>query len=208
MPGDFGSGLGTVIGANMADNHLDNALSSVNDTTTNFRGTVAPYNTFGESFLNPASSAIGEVQDAARSTQGYNQFMAGYENTPAAKYQIQQGEAAQENSAAARGGLLSGSNLRALATINQGIVSQNANTAYNEYLAGNNQQFGQLESALGNMFSAIGVGQTATGQQAGVDIANMGAQTKIAESQAKNDKDKGSGMGSMFSGLGAAAFAF
>lgn len=228
MPG-FGSGLGEVIGANMADNHLDNALSSVgstastattgvNDISAGFANTTAPYNTFGQSFISPATSTIGDAKAFAGGTQGYSQFMDSYKNTPAAEYQIQQADAVQNNSAAARGGLLSGSNNRALATVNNGIVAQNANTAYNEYLAGNNQQFGQLEAALGNMFSAIGVGQTATGQQAGVDAAqigatssianaNMGATTKIADSQAKNDKDKGSGIGSMFGGVGS-MFAF
>lgn len=199
--GGFGSGLGTVIGANMADNHLNNALSSVNNTTTNFGNATAPYNEFGTSFLDPATKAIGGVSDAAKSTQGYDQFMAGYTNTPAAQYQIQQADAVQNNSAASKESLLSGSNERALGTINSGIVSQNANTAYNEYLAGNNQQFGQLESALGNMFSAIGVGTTATGQQAGVDVANMNSTAYLGAQQAKNDQSKGSGFGSMFGGL-------
>ena len=75
--------------------------------------------------------------------------MSSYTNTPAAQYQLQQANQAQNNSAAASGNLLSGSNERALGTIDQGIVSQGANTAYNEYLQGNQQGFGQLESPLG-----------------------------------------------------------
>ena len=114
---------------------------------------------------------------------------------------MQQADAVQNNSAAATGGLLSGSNERALGAINNGIVAGNANKAYDEYLAGNNQQFGQLESALGNMFNAIGVGTTATGQQAGVDTSQLTAQSNIAQAQAKNNQAKGSGIGSMFSGL-------
>lgn len=204
----FGSGLGDIIGANMANNQLNNALGSVNATTADFKTSTAPYNNFGQSFIAPAASTIGDVRAKADSTEGYDQFMSTYTNTPAAQYQIQQADAVQNNSAAARGGVLSGANERALSTVNNGIVAQNANTAYNEYLAGNNQQFGQLETSLGNMFSAIGVGQTATGQQASVDVANMGATSKIADSQAKNDQKKGSGIGSMFDGIGSGAFMF
>lgn len=274
MAADFGGGLGTVIGGNMASNELENAQAAANGMAGNatgsvgniadaanrgvsgiaggananvggiasgFMNTTAPYNTFGQSFLPTTTNAIGGVQGAANATQGYNQFMSTYTNTPAAQYQLQQADAVQNNSAAAKGNLLSGANERALGTINSGIVSQNANNAYNEYLSGNNQQFGQLESALGNMFSAIGIGQTATGQMGSLDTSQIGATTGIAgsgigatsaiagsgiganatiansninatsnigQAQAKNDQSKGSGIGSMFGGLGALPFKF
>jgi hypothetical protein len=202
----FGAGLGQLIGSGLANDQLNTGSNTVNNISAGFANTTEPYNNFGQSFLPGATNAIGGVQQAAGQTQGYNQFMSGYTNTPAAQYQLQQADAVQNNSAAARGGLLSGANDRALGTINNGIVSQNANTAYNEYLAGNNQQFGQLESSLGNMFNAIGVGTTATGQQAGVDTSQLTAQSNIAQAQAKNDQAKGSGIGSMFSGLTSFAF--
>lgn len=220
----FGSGLGGLIGGVLGDQDLQKAQSKVTDTanrattTVNdiaggFNATTAPYDSFGKSFLPTATDTIGDAKNFAGSTQGYHQFMSSYENTPAAQYQLQQADAVQNNSAAARGGVLSGANNRALATINNGIVAQNANTAYNEYLAGNNQQFGQLEAALGNMFSAIGIGQTATGQQgqiAGAQIganasignAQMGATSALGQASAKNDQAKGSGIGSMFDGIG------
>ena len=59
-----------------------------------------------------------------------------------------------------------------------------------------------MTSALGSMFQGIGVGQTATGQQAGVDTSQMNNTSAIAQAQAKNDQSKGSGFGSMFDGLG------
>lgn len=205
---DFGAGLGQVIGASMGADDLSQGLTSVNRTAGNFEGAVAPYNQFGQSFLNPASSTIGEVKSKAGETQSYEDFAKSYMASPGVKYQLQQGEEAQNESAASKGQLLSGTNLRALDTIGQGIAGTGMNTAYNEYLQGNNQQFGQLESALGNMFSAIGVGTTATGQQAGVDSAQMAQQSALAQAQAKNDQSKGSGIGSMFSGLGSLAMSF
>lgn len=204
----FGEGLGDFFGAGMAKDDIKAGINAVAGADAGFQNRTQPYNEFGQSFLAPAGDTIGEVKDAARSTMGYNQFMQGYENTPAARYQLQQADAVQNNSAAARGGILAGSNLRALGTINSGIVAQNANTAYSQYLAGNSQQFGQLETALGNMFNAIGIGEVATGQQATVDVANMNNQTKLAEAQAKNSQKKGSGIGSMFSGIGSAFAAF
>lgn len=204
----FGSGLGTLVGAEIGANDLNNGSNTVNNISSGFSNTTAPYNSFGQSFLSPATSAIGNVASTAGTTQGYNQFMSNYQTTPGVQYQMDQADAVQNNSAAAKGQVLSGANERSLSTINQGIASTGANTAYNEYLAGNNQQFGQLESSLGNMFSAIGVGTTATGQQAGVDTAQMNDQAAIAQAQAKNDSSKGSGLGSMFGGLGSLAAAF
>ncbi len=207
-PVGFGGGLEAVIGGEIGANDLSKGQAAVDHTTDTFTAATQPYNTFGQSFLQPATGAINNIQGRAGNVQSYDQYMAGYTNTPAAQYQIQQADQAQNNSAAAREGLLSGANERALGTIDQGIVAQGANTAYNEYLQGNQQGFGQLESALGNMFSAIGVGQTATGQQAGVDAAQIGATSNIAQAQAKNAQSKGSGLGSMFNGLGSAALMF
>lgn len=204
----FGEGLGAVIGSSMAAGTLGAGMDSVNGTADRFGGTVAPYNQFGQSFLPEATKAVGGVQAKAGETQSYEDFAKGYTASPGVQYQLQQGKEAQNESAASKGQLLSGTNLRALDTIGQGIAGTGMNTAYNEYLQGNNQQFGQLESALGNMFQAIGVGTTATGQQAGVNVAQMGQQSQLAQAQAKNDQAKGSGIGSMFSGLTSMAAGF
>lgn len=204
----FGAGLGTLIGSSLAANTLRSGQNAVSDTASGFGNTVQPYNAFGQSFLPTATSAINNLQSTAGNVQSYDQFMKNYTNTPAAQYQLEQAQAAQNSSAAATGGLLSGANERALATINQGIVSQGANTAYNEYLAGNQQQFGQLNTALGNMFNAIGVGTTATGQLGSVSSSQMNSQAQLAAAQAKNDQSKGSGIGSMFSGIGSLATMF
>lgn len=206
-PAGFGGGLGTVIGSGIAASDLDTGLNNVNSTAAGFQNTTAPYNTFGQSFLTPAAGAVSNINNVAGSDPNlnYNTFMSNYQNSPGAQYTIGQADAVQNSSAAANGGLLSGANERALATTNAGIANTYANQAYTNYLSGNQQQFGQLESALGNMFSAIGVGTTATGQQAGVDTAQMNDQAALAEAQAKNANTKGSGIGSMFNGLGSIA---
>ena len=206
----FGSGLGTVIGSSMAAGDLSSGLSNVNNVSTGFQGSTAPYNTFGQSFLSPASGAIGNIsqQAGADPNLNYNTFMKNYQGSPGQAYETNVANTVQNSSAAARGGLLSGANERALATTDTGIANTFANQAYTNYLAGNSQQFGQLESALGNMFNAIGVGTTATGQQAGVDVAQMNQQSALAQAQAKNSQAKGGGIGSMFNGLGSFATSF
>lgn len=200
-PVGFGGGLGGLIGGEIASQDVTAGQNSVNSNTANVIGATQPYNTFGQSFLPTTAGAINNIQGQAGNVQGYNTFMSGYQNTPAAQYQLQQADQVQNSSAAASGGLLSGANERALGTINQGIVSQGANTAYNEYLQGNQQGFGQLESALGNMFSAIGVGQAATGQQVGATNSQNSATAALTTDQAKAGQAKGNGLGSMFSGM-------
>ncbi|MEL7086939.1 MAG: hypothetical protein AAGL98_00610 [Planctomycetota bacterium] len=206
----FGAGLGSIVGSSLAATDLTAGQNSVNNIAGGFGGVVAPDVQFGQSFLGPATGAINNISATAGKDPNlnYNTFMNNYQTSPGAQYQIGVADAAQNNSAAARGQLLSGANERALSTINQGIANTYANQAYTNYLQGNQQQFGQLQSALGDMFSAIGVGTTATGQQAGVTGQQLGATSQLAQAQAKNDQSKGSGIGSIFGGLSAIPFSF
>jgi len=212
----FGEGLGGVIGGMMASEDLAKASNAEDSLQGRGEAMQAPYMGFGQSFLQPSANALiggngyhdsnttigaNRLMGGGNDVQSYSDFMHGYQTSDAAKYAIGQGTEAVNNSASAKGKLLSGGNLRDLSTMQQGIASQFANTAYNEYLQGNQQQFGQLESVLGNLFQGVGVGQTATGQQSGVIQSNMGAQASIAGAQAKADAGIGSGIGSMFSGL-------
>ena len=206
--GGFGAGLGTAIGAEIGSQDITSGQNAINGNTNAIEQQTAPFVNFGQSFLPTATNAIGGAQAFANNTQGYNQFMSNYTNTPAVQYQLQQANQGQNNSAAATGGLLSGANERALGSIDTGIVQQGANTAYNEYLQGNNQQFGQLESSLGNMFQAIGVGQNATGQNVSLTNEQNNATSQLAQAQAKQGNAKGSGIGGMLGGLSSGSFSF
>lgn len=198
----FGDGLGAIIGNSMAKDTLDNAGQAAGNLGNSYLNLVSPNIQFGQSFLPGTTEAIGAAGDFADKTKSYDDFMKDYQTSDAAKYLIGQGTEATNNSAAARGGLLSGSNLRALSTMQQGIASQSANQAWNSYLAGNQNQFGQLQSIIGNMFSGIGVGSTAQGQYGSVLNNQMTQQSQLAQKEAEADKGKGSGFGSLFSGVG------
>lgn len=206
----FFSGAGSLIGSSLAANDLSAGSKAVNNISGGFQAATEPYNQFGQSFLSPASGAINNISSVAGKDPNlnYDTFMKNYQTSPGATYAIDLANTQQNSSALASGGLLSGANERALGTIDTGIANTYANQAYSQYLAGNNQQFGQLQSALGDMFGAIGIGTQATGQQAGVDVGQMNSTASIAQAQAKNDQSKGSGIGSMFSGLGSFATAF
>jgi len=201
--GGFGSGLGTIIGSEIANSQLNSGMNNINQIAQGFTGQTQPYNSFGQSFLSPASGAISNIGKVAGADPNlnYNTFMSNYQTSPAAKYEMGIADTAQNSSAAATGGLLSGANERALAGVNTGIANTYANNAYTNYLAGNQQMFGQLQGSLQNMFNAIGVGTTATSQQAGVDVSQMAGQSQIAQAEAKNDTNLGTGIGQMLSGL-------
>lgn len=204
----FGAGLGSVIGSSLASSDLTSGLNAVNSNVAAGENTTQPFVNFGASVIPQATSTLNNISSTAGTTQGYNQFMQGYTNTPAAQYQLQQADATQNSSAASKGQLLSGANERGLSTVNNGIVSQNANNAYNEYLAGNNQQFGQLTSAFSSMLGGLGVGTTAAGQDTSLVNTQNTATEANAAAQAKAATAKGNGIGSMFGGLTSLATSF
>lgn len=192
----FGAGLGQVIGGSMASGAITGGQTSVNNNVAGVENQTAPFVGFGAGEIPNATAAITGIGNTA-GTQSWDQFAKGYTNTPAAQYQLQQANQVQNSSAAATGGLLSGANERALGTIDNGIVSTNENQAYQNYLQGNNQNFGQLETSLGNMFQAIGVGTTATGQDVSAVNGQNSATATLTGQQAAAQTAKGNGIGSM-----------
>lgn len=205
----FGDGLGGLIGGALASNDLSNASSMVNGMGQNFNNATTPFVDFGTSMLPNATQGISNLETLASSgVPQFGSFMKDFNLSPGAQYTFGQSLDAADNSAAARGGLLSGNNLRSRESIANGIVSNDIAQQYGLTLQGNQQQFGQLQSVLGDMFQGINTGLTATGQQAQIAGANIGAQSQIAQAQAKADQGKGSGIGSMFSGIGSAAAKF
>jgi hypothetical protein len=120
----------------------------------NYGNTLSTYNT-------PYTNAQYE-QSPLYTPQVTN--LAQLEATPGYQIQLQQGEQAINNSAAAQGGLLSGANLMALNNYAQNQAStgfqnawQRAQTAYNSAFSNNLQQNNQI---VGNAYNAANLGQT------------------------------------------------
>ncbi|KRQ03284.1 hypothetical protein AOQ71_31645 [Bradyrhizobium manausense] len=92
----------------------------------------------------------------------FNSFAASYQMSPAAQYQMGIGDAAVNNSAAAKGGLLSSADLRNLMTTNQGIVSQDMFKQYGAELQGQQQDYSQRLASMGLLQSQEAMGANAS----------------------------------------------
>lgn len=95
---------------------------------------------------------------------------------PGYQFQLQQGQQALENSAAARGGLLSGGTAKALDQYSQGLASTDYQNLYNQALTQYQQAyniFNQNQSNIFNRYAALaGIGQTSAQQ-----LSNAGLTT-------------------------------
>jgi len=106
--------------------------------------------------------------------------MSQFQQDPGYAFRMQEGMKALDRSAAARGGLLSGSTLKGAQRYGQDLASQEYMNAFNRYQAERNARLNPLQSLAG-------VGQTATNQlgQAGQTMASNVGQAMGAAAQAR-----------------------
>jgi hypothetical protein len=107
--------------------------------------------------------------------------------TPGYQFALQQGQNAVQNSAAARGGLLSTGAQKTLDQYSQGLADQTYSDTYNRALGEYQQRYNIFQGNQSNEFNRLaalsGIGQTATsqlgtfGQQAASNIAGINANT-------------------------------
>jgi len=125
--------------------------------------------------------------------------MSDFEADPGYAFRQSEGNKMLERSAAARGGLLSGSAIKAGQRFGQDLASQEYGNAYNRFQSNQNNQFNRLASLAG-------VGQTANNalQQAGSQFAN--AATGIGQANAANQGNAlmsaGNARASGYAGIG------
>ena len=138
-------------------------------------------------------TAIGQL---AAGTQPGGQFTksfspADFQGDPGYAFRLQQGQNALDNSAAARGGVLSGAQLKASSQYNQGFASNEYGNAYNRFNTDQTRQFNQLSSVAGTGQVANGVVATA-----GTAAANQisGNQTGAGNAQASGYVGSANGM--------------
>ena len=124
------------------------------------RQDLAPWRAAGETALNKLAAA-----------SDYQKFgMDQFQQDPGYAFRLSEGQKALDRSAAARGGLISGSALKAAQRYGQDMGSQEYQNAFNRYQTERNAMLNPLQSLAG-------VGQTATNQlgQAGQNYAtNVG----------------------------------
>lgn len=145
-----------------------------------------PYMNLGSSAITPLLQAMGYT--ATKNPDGtysmtvnpnsplQKQFTAPtldqVRGTPGYQFQMQQGQQAINNSAAARGGLLSGATLKDLLSYGQGLADSTYQQVFNNDLSTFNTNY---SSAANNVSRLTGL--TTLGQNAATMVGNQGLQT-------------------------------
>ena len=122
-----------------------------------------------EPFRQVGVNALPDLVAASQYTPfGLEQFQA----DPGYGFRLKEGIRALENSAAARGGLLSGNTMRGITRFGQGLASEEFGNAFNRYQAG-------FTSKLNPLQALAGVGQTSSNTlsnaagQLGTNLSNL-----------------------------------
>lgn len=151
-------------------------------------------------FISAGQTAVGTIgQDQANGTGFAASFNPStFINSPGYNFQLQQGQNAINSSAAATGGVLNGGTLKALDQYTTGLANTTYNQAYQNYLAGSNQQYNQLfgVAQLGEQ------GAASLGQQGTQSAANQGnAAMGVGNAQAAGDVGVANGINSAVGGI-------
>jgi hypothetical protein len=146
----------SLIGANAADKSAQMQAAASNRAADlqykQYQDTVARQKPFYDVGVN----ALPELVQASK----YTPFgMAQFQADPGYAFRLSEGQKALDRTAAARGGLLSGSALKAATRYGQDMASQEYTNAFNRYQA-------ERQARLGPLQSLTGMGQT-TAQQIG-----------------------------------------
>jgi hypothetical protein len=173
----IGGALGSLLGSGAALASTQAGISDVGHMTDYGASQVAPYNFAGANYLGPVGGdLLGDTQGSANIGQGrvnaggsgvpgvtlpnyginattsadpvnFQDFASNYNASEGAQYLQKTAAAAQDNTAAAKGGLLSGANLRAQTGIAEGIANQDLLQQYGATAAGQQQGWAQNQAS-------------------------------------------------------------
>jgi len=115
----------------------------------------APFREAGLTAQNKLLGYLGLGAGDGRYARDFS--MADYQADPGYAFRLAEGTKALDRTAAARGGLLSGSALKGAQRFGQDLASQEYQNAFNRYQVNRSNQLNPLQSLMG-------AGQTATGQ--------------------------------------------
>jgi hypothetical protein len=149
----------------------DRAAQLQNDQYNQTRADQAPFREAGLTAQNRLMSLLGIGGDAGGA--GYGKYgrdfsMADYQADPGYQFRLSEGQRALAHSAGGRGGLVSGTSLKAMQDYAQNSASGEYTNAFNRYQANRSNQLAPLQSLMG-------AGQTATNFLGQAGAANAGA---------------------------------
>lgn len=162
----------TIYGANKGADAMEDAIEQAiilqREQAERARKEFTPYANAGRESLTQYQQNIGKQPD-------YQNVLANLVNDPGYQFRLQQGQETLENSAAARGNLLSGSTLKDLTGYAQGMASQESANAYNRQFNAFNNTQNQLANLMQQGFGAssqiVGSGQATTNNLANLAMA-------------------------------------
>lgn len=186
-----GSILGGIFGSSAADkaakaqqtaaNQAANVAQQNQNLSTNYQTGVAdqqraalnPYNTAG---IGTLGSLTGLLQPGGQLTQGYGSFEAPTgvteQNDPGYQFRLSQGLNALQNSAAARGGLLSSGTAKAINDYAQNSASNEYGNVYNRALQGYLTNFNTFNANQNNLYNRL-MGVSGLGLSAGSTLGGL-----------------------------------
>lgn len=156
----------------------DQQAQTARETLASQQRIAEPYTTAGAFGVNELARQLGVAGDSG--SAGYGSLMKDYDPStfaadPGYGFRMAEGQKALERSAAARGGLLSGSAMKGTLNYAQGLASQEYQNAFNRYTSQRDTRYNMLRGltdvgagAAGSMVGAAGAAgaNTAAAQQA------------------------------------------
>ena len=134
---------------------------------------LSPYATAGQSSIGNLSALL---QPGGQLTQGYGQFEAPTgvteQNDPGYQFRLSQGLQALQNSAAARGGLLSSGTAKNINDYAQNQASNEYGNVYNRALQTYGTNFNTYNTNQGNLYNRL-AGVSQLGAQAGSTLGGL-----------------------------------
>jgi hypothetical protein len=186
--------------AQLQKEEADNALAFQKQQWTTQQANLAPWLASGKGALNNLTGLLSTPGQGLL-TPWTEQFQAPTavteQNDPGYKFRMAQGEGALENSAAAKGSLLSGNTLEAQQKFGQDFASNEYSNVYNRAMQEFNSRYGIFENNNTNTFNRLaalsGVGQTAAttlgseGQNAANNVSNINLTSGAQQGQQMNN---------------------
>ena len=196
---------------------------------TEAQGFIKPYADVGGNALNELAYGMGlntptegytsaNTQKGGFANYGADQYqrdvgytpmvnsLAELQATPGYQFQLEQGLQGVNNSAAAKGGLLSGANLKAINNYAQGQAATGYQSAWERAQGAYQNAFGRNQQKFSNLQSLANNGQTAaTNQgQASLSVGSglAGASTAYGNNQGNLAMAQGQNQANMYTGIG------
>jgi hypothetical protein len=164
--GTVGSVYASSKAASAQEKAADQQAQTAANTLASQQKIAEPYTTAGAFGVNELARQLGVAGDS--SSAGYGSLNTPFEQTnfqadPGYGFRLAEGQKALERSAAARGGLLSGSAMKGTLNYAQGLASQEYQNAFNRYTSQRDTRYNMLRGltdvgagAAGSMVGAAG----------------------------------------------------